>query len=209
METQDIENYEKAIQDMSECQARMKLIAEENAEDPTLPSLAELKRDIAAASSIGYHSAKANAAKVFGAAGAVTGVQDESETVAPCRIHHGLILWMDGCPALDDLDNDKMRPLVIVDPDVVEPSVTDPTAMLVACSATYGADEPDGLLMPNLTTEPQTDTGLPKICWAIPRWHLPFSHAARNKCEYSGTLGGRKLQLLLKAYRDRIVVPPP
>jgi hypothetical protein len=133
----------------------------------------------------------------------------------PYRIHHGLIVWLDDCTPLDDVpDRAKRRPIVVVEPSLPTFSSDDPVAMVICCSATYGADEPDGLLMPNLTTEPQTSTGLPEICWAIPRWFVPVRHSTINKCEHSGRLSGRKLQQILIASLARFTlattpIPPP
>ncbi len=120
------------------------------------------------------------------------------------RIRHGLIVWFDDCPALDD-DGVKRRPVVGVDPDVpLADPPDDRVAIVVACSASYGPDETDGVEMPNLATQPQATTGLPNVCWAIPRWFLPVTHETLRRCDYAGTLGGTKLRRLMQNYLDRL-----
>ena len=78
-----------------------------------------------------------------------------------------------------------------------------PAAIVIACSTTSGPDVPDAVQMPNRSTEPQTTTGLPQLCWAIPRWSsrspTPTCSAANN----SGTLGGRKLKEPILNYLAR------
>ena len=121
----------------------------------------------------------------------------------PAQVKHGLIVWLDDCPPLDD-DKDKRRPVIVVEPSPDPESPDEPPAVIVvACSASYGPNEPDGVALPNRSTEPQTTTGLPKPCWAIPRWFFPISRERLLQCQYSGSLGGRKLRAVLVAYLAR------
>jgi mRNA-degrading endonuclease toxin of MazEF toxin-antitoxin module len=117
----------------------------------------------------------------------------------PFKIRHGLIVWMDDCPPLDGL-HEKRRPLIVVEPDVINDVTGQPATVVVACSSTAGPKEYDAVELPNLSNQPQTTTGLPRACWAIPRWILFVSHATLYRCERSGTLGGRKLQEVLANY---------
>ena len=123
--------------------------------------------------------------------------------IHPAQLKRGLIVWLDDCPPLDD-DQAKRRPIVVITPTVLQADPNDPpAAVVVACSTTYGPDVPAAILMPNRSTEPQTTTGLPQVCWAVPRWFFEITHADLLRCTYSGTLGGRKLKQLILNYLAR------
>jgi hypothetical protein len=62
----DIRRFEMAIQATAECLARLDAMVAENAEDPSLPSLDELKRQIAESGAGRVSAAKANAISLFG-----------------------------------------------------------------------------------------------------------------------------------------------
>lgn len=117
---------------------------------------------------------------------------------ASFSIRHGLIVWWDDCPPLDD-DRSKRRPVIVVEPNVAPGKL----AVVVCCSATAGAREPDSVVLPNLAEQPQTRTGLPRPCAAIPRWYLPIDHATLAKCDFCGYLTGRTLREVLAAYLAR------
>lgn len=117
--------------------------------------------------------------------------------IAPAKIvpKRGLIVWWDNCPPLDD-DRDKRRPIIVVEP--VTPKAS--KAIVVACSATACPREPDSVPLPNLKEQQNCLTGLPRPCCAVPRWFLEIDYATLAKCEYCGSLGGRKLHDVLEAY---------
>jgi hypothetical protein len=113
---------------------------------------------------------------------------------------HGLIVWLEDCPNLDNsTGKQKKRPILVVEPNA------DPQgeSIVVCCSETAGPGEPDSVELPNLSDDPRASTGLPSPCCAIPRWFLPIPNTALATCEYGGTLGGRKLKQVLMAYIAR------
>ena len=106
-------------------------------------------------------------------------------------------MWLDDCPPLDG-NREKRRPIIVVEPEP-EPGIS----IVVCCSATAGPREPDSIPLPNKRDQPQSRTGLPNPCSAIPRWSFAIDHEKLRNCDYGGHLGGRPLAALLTAYLKR------
>ena len=70
--------------------------------------------------------------------------------------------------------------------------------IVVACSTKDRSSEPDKVKLPDRSTMPQTRSGLPKPCWAIPRWHFPVERERLS--EYKGHLTGGVLKAVISAY---------
>ena len=64
----DLDQYEGAIRLVRDCLTRLDVIAAENTDDPSLPSVDEFARQLGIPPADGYEAAKANATKLFGRA---------------------------------------------------------------------------------------------------------------------------------------------
>lgn len=115
-------------------------------------------------------------------------------------IRQGNVYWLKDCEPLDD-DNVKDRPVVVVD-DPISLKAGGPV-IVVACSTKDRDSDTDGVRLPDLTTMPQTRSGLKKACWAIPRWHFPVER--HRLSEYKGHLTGNVLKSVIAAYLARVL----
>lgn len=80
-------------------------------------------------------------------------------------------------------------------------SGTDPV-IVVAVSSTVLESETDRVALPNKQDTPQTRSGLPRACWAVPRWFPPIERAKLT--DRAGHIGGRVLRDLLAAVEARM-----
>jgi mRNA-degrading endonuclease toxin of MazEF toxin-antitoxin module len=110
-------------------------------------------------------------------------------------LRRGQVYWLDNCAPLDD-DNAKRRPVV-----VVHVAASDP-ALVVAVTTQHRSNEPDLIALPNQADHPRATSGLPRRCWAVPRWLLPVEQDALT--ELAGYVSGAVLRRLLAAVKDRI-----
>ena len=119
-------------------------------------------------------------------------------------IRQGNVYWLQDCQPLDD-DNEKDHPVVVVD-DAKTIAAGGPV-IVVVCSTKNRPSDPDGVKLPDTSTEPQTKSGLKKPCWAVPRWHFAVERDRLN--EYKGHLTGTVLRRVLTAYDARANPPLP
>jgi mRNA-degrading endonuclease toxin of MazEF toxin-antitoxin module len=128
---------------------------------------------------------------------------DSDSVASPSpRLRQGSIYWLYNCAPLDD-ENFKDRPVVIVDDP--ESLKTGEYVVVVACSTKNRKNEYDSVKLPDRGSMPQTRSGLPKACWAIPRWYFPV-HRSRL-VEYKGHLTGGVLKAVILAYSLRSFGP--
>jgi mRNA-degrading endonuclease toxin of MazEF toxin-antitoxin module len=83
------------------------------------------------------------------------------------NIRQRQIYWLNDCEPLDE-DQEKDRPIIVLD----SPSHLRTAGIIrvVACSTHPRKRDMQRILIPNRHVVP--GTGLPKDCWAIPRWYL-------------------------------------
>ena len=120
------------------------------------------------------------------------------------HIRQGNVYWLQNCQPLDD-DNEKDHPVVLVD-DPKTIAAGGPVIVAV-CSTKNRASDPDGIKLPDRSTQPQTKSGLKKPCWAIPRWHFAVERDRLD--EYIGYLTGGVLHRVLRAYEARALPRSP
>jgi mRNA-degrading endonuclease toxin of MazEF toxin-antitoxin module len=115
-------------------------------------------------------------------------------------IRQGAIYWIDDCPPLDG-ETAKRRPVIVLSPKS-ELQMGGAVAV-VACSASVTEGQnPDRIPLPNLQDNPRAKTGLPRPCWAVPRWLLAVDDRSRlvDKAGYvSGPLLTRIIEAVLAA----------
>jgi hypothetical protein len=83
------------------------------------------------------------------------------------NIRQRQIYWLDDCEPLDG-DIEKDRPIIVWEsPNALR---TANIIKVLACSTHPRSEDKGCILIPSRHVEPET--GLPKQCWAIPRWYL-------------------------------------
>src|SRR6185437_10296123 len=82
-------------------------------------------------------------------------------------IRQGQIYWLDNCDPLDG-DIEKDRPVIVLSTPQMLRSMN--TVVVVACTTHPRKKDPTTFRVPSKSE--CTETGLPKACWAIPRWYL-------------------------------------
>jgi mRNA-degrading endonuclease toxin of MazEF toxin-antitoxin module len=88
------------------------------------------------------------------------------------QIRQGQIYWLDDCEPLEG-DTEKDRPVIVLSsPAMLRASKTDPV-LVVACSTHPRKRDVPRFELP--TRHEDSETGLPKKCWAIARWYLPIN----------------------------------
>ena len=114
-------------------------------------------------------------------------------------IRQGDIFWLNDCPPLAG-HVAKRRPVIVISPpgELEAPALV----LVVATSSSALANEADRIALPNRQEEPQTKTGLPRACWAVPRWYLLVGH--ERLTERIGFLRGSLLTRLLTAVDRRM-----
>jgi hypothetical protein len=113
-------------------------------------------------------------------------------------IRQGTIFWLNNCPPLDD-DKSKRRPVVVV--STREMLAQGGPVVIVATSHTVLPSEPDLVKIPNPQDNRVTTSGLPKRCWAVPRWFLLIE--PEKLTEWSGYITGKVLRQLVTAVERR------
>lgn len=91
----------------------------------------------------------------------------------PATIRQGEVYFIENCPPLDD-DKDKDRWVVVISPSD-ELAAGASVVEVVAISASITEQEADRIPLPNRETTTPCTTGLPRACWAVPRWHFNFN----------------------------------
>jgi mRNA-degrading endonuclease toxin of MazEF toxin-antitoxin module len=114
-------------------------------------------------------------------------------------IRQGDIFWLDECPPLEG-EQTKRRPVIVVSPPEMLKGVG--PVLVVATSTTVLVSEMDRVALPNKQNEPQTKSGLPRPCWAVPRWFLLVERTRLT--EYAGYVTGDLLRRLTAAVEKRI-----
>jgi hypothetical protein len=94
--------------------------------------------------------------------------------------------------------------VVVEEPDTIKAGGP---VMVVACSRQKRDTDPDSVQLPDRSTQPQTKSGLPKPCWAIPRWRFPVEQHRLN--DYKGYLTGTTFRRVLAAYLARVEAESP
>ncbi len=117
---------------------------------------------------------------------------------APRDLKQGDIFWLPDCPAIEG-DQLKKRPVIVV---FTPSSLQQEEAIVVAVSTSVLESETDRISLPNRSNEPQTKSGLRKVCWAVPRWYFPIK--PERLTDYCGRLVGRKLTEVVGAVAKRM-----
>lgn len=114
----------------------------------------------------------------------------------PPKIRPGSIHILPNCPPLHG-DVLKDRPV-----DVVGVSAVDPQVVIVAISSQVTRSVQDRSRLPDLTTQPQSRSGLCRPSWAVPEWYMLV--AASSLGAEVGHISGPLLKRLANAVIDRI-----
>ena len=64
--------------------------------------------------------------------------------------------------------------------------------VVVACSTSIRETETDRIRLPSQADTPSCRTGLPRECWAVPRWYFPVERTRLT--DYRGYLSGQRLK---------------
>ena len=90
--------------------------------------------------------------------------------------------------------------MIVVDDLASLGAGADPVTV-VACSASVRESERDRIRLPSEADTPNCRTGLPRQCWAVPRWYFPVE---RNRLtDYRGYLSRQRLKDVILAYLIR------
>jgi hypothetical protein len=73
--------------------------------------------------------------------------------------------------------------------------------IVVACSTTIRESESDRIRLPTMADTPTCRTGLPRLCWAVPRWFLVVERDRLT--DYKGYISGDTLKRVLATYTAR------
>lgn len=124
--------------------------------------------------------------------------------MASLPIRQGQVYWIDDCPPLDG-DEAKRRPVVVVSPTSEIRRDLRPV-IVVAVSTTALERYRDRVRLPNRQDNPNTTSGLPRRCWAIPDWWLLVDRVRLgHPC---GFISGVTLRNLLLAFERRAMREP-
>jgi mRNA-degrading endonuclease toxin of MazEF toxin-antitoxin module len=94
----------------------------------------------------------------------------------------------------------KRRPVIVLSPP--DRLKTDSTILVVATSTSALESEKDRIQLRSLADQPQTKTGLPKPCWAVPRWYLLVER--RRLSKPIGYVSGGLLRKIVPAVMRRM-----
>src|SRR6185437_15613583 len=86
------------------------------------------------------------------------------------KIRQRQIYWLSDCEPLDG-DADKDRPVIVLSSPKLLQAREFP--LVVACTTHPRKNDQPRFLVPSREKEPET--GLPKDCWALPRWYMPIN----------------------------------
>lgn len=114
-------------------------------------------------------------------------------------IRQGGVYFVTDVPPLDG-DREKDRWVVVVDDNESLKAGADPV-VVVCCSASVTEAESDRVALPNKADTPNCKTGLPRPCWAVPRWRVPIARPRLN--DRRGEIRGRALREVLTNYLTR------
>ncbi len=88
----------------------------------------------------------------------------------PLRVRQTQIYWLEDCDPLDG-DAETDRPVIVL--STAEMLKSGRFARVVACSTHPRKRDVPRILIPDRRQEPAT--GLPRKCWALPRWYLQIN----------------------------------
>ncbi len=109
---------------------------------------------------------------------------------------------MDDFPPLEG-ENVKRRPVVVVSTPEELRKASKPIVIMAISTSTL---DPDRIPLPNTQDNPNTKSGLPHRCWAVPRWYLAIR--SERLIDTAGYITGQKLREIVAAYERELFKPP-
>jgi mRNA-degrading endonuclease toxin of MazEF toxin-antitoxin module len=118
------------------------------------------------------------------------------------KIEPGQIYWLNDCPPLDGTRRER-RPVIVVFVDDDDGNAMD--RVIIVPTTTHPTRDPDRIVIAGLDQNPDSPTGLPKTCIALPRWFFPVERD--HLWELMGRLPAPLLQRLEEAVEARLDCP--